>query len=311
MTGLPYLDADAVRALLPVAEAIDVVEAGFAAAGAVEDPLRSVVDVAAGQLLLMPSQSAEAVGVKVVSIGVENPARGLPRIQGVYVLMDAETLTPQALLDASALTALRTPAVSAVASRRLAIPDARVLVVIGAGPQAEAHVHALRAVRPIDTVRILSRTPQSAARLATRLHETGIDVAPGSPEDLGRADIVCACTTARTPVVEARWLAAHAHVNAIGSHEPDVREVDTDVVARAQVAVETRAAALAEAGDLLVPLAAGEVDEAVIRWDLAELVRGEGPAPDPGTLSLFKSVGIAFEDLLVADAVVRRSRADL
>lgn len=304
--NLPYLDADTVSRLLPIGDAISLVEQVFVRAATVEDPLRTVVDVPAGQLLLMPSRGGESVGVKVVSIGVGNPARDLPRIQGVYVLMDADTLTPRALMDGTALTALRTPAVSAAATARLAVPEASTLAVLGAGPQAEAHVHAIRTIRPITTVVVVTRSAPPGAALVERLREHELDMVLGGPDDLSGADVVCACTTSRVPVVEAARLADHAHVNAIGSHEPAAREVDSIVVRRAQIAVETRAAALAEAGDLLIPLHAGEIDETAIDWDLAELLRGDGAPPVPERLSLFKSVGIAFEDLIVAEEVARR-----
>lgn len=304
--SLPYLDAAAVDRLLPLADAIEVIERGFASPPGLADPLRTAVEVPAGQLLLMPSHAADAVGVKLVSVAPGNPGQGLARIQGIYVLMDADTLAPRAVLDGSALTSLRTPAVSAVATKRLAVPDASRLVVFGAGPQAEGHVRAMQAVRPIARVRIFARDPASARRLAERLDDLELDVAPGHDSDLGQADVICTCTTARTPVVRAADVAGHVHVNAIGSHEPEVREVDSALVRVAQIAVETRPAALAEAGDLLIPLRAGEIDVAALLWDLGELVRGEGPVADPDRHSLFKSVGIAYADLLVATEVAGR-----
>jgi ornithine cyclodeaminase len=164
-------------------------------------------------------------------------------------------------------------------------------------------------VRPVERVVVVSRTPESAEQLADRARRAGLEAVSGQPGAIADADIVCTCTTARVPLFDSSLLPAWAHVNAIGSHEPTAREVDAALVGAAQIAVETRAAALAEAGDLLIPLRKGDIGEGALRWDLAEVVSGQGPAPDPGSVSLYKSVGIAYEDLVVASEVVRRYKA--
>lgn len=164
MTQLPWIDADAIAALLPMRDAIDATEAVLLnGVDPAAEPARGKVDLANGHLLLMPSEAGDHVGVKVASVTPANPARGLPRIQAAYVLFDTETLTPQALLDGAALTALRTPAVSGVAARHLAAADAARLVVFGTGPQARSHIEAMRAVRPIDDITVIGRSPGRAA----------------------------------------------------------------------------------------------------------------------------------------------------
>lgn len=304
--GIPFLDAAAVHDLVPMADAVDAVETalrdGVEPAG--EAP-RDVVSVPAGQLLLMPAASERWAGVKIASVAPGNPARGLPRIQGTYLLLDGATLSPVALLDGAALTALRTPAVSAVAARHLADPAAARLVVFGTGPQAWGHVVALRGVRPITDVAVVARDPGRTADFVARCREAGLRAGAAGTEAVRDADLVACCTTARTPLFPGGWLPENACVLAAGSHEPDAREIDGDLVRRASVVVETREAALHEAGDLIIPLRDGEIDS-IVTTDLADLVRNRARL-DPAGPHLFKSVGMAWEDLAVATTAVTRS----
>lgn len=303
MTGLPYLDADAVAAT-PYRVATDALEAALLAGDSgQDDPLRSVVDVPGGQVLFMPSSGKTFAGVKLISIAPGNPARGLPRIQGVYVLMTADALAPLATMDAAALTTLRTPAVSAVAARHLAPSDAEHLLVIGTGPQARGHVEALAAERPIARVGVVGRRPEAVTDLVSHVERLGLGGYPATLDDVAQADVVVAATTSRDPVVRGELLRDGALVVAVGAHEPDWREVDTATVARSHVVVEDRAAAGTEAGDLVLAAAdlGGEVE---LAGDLRELVRGLDL--DPARPRLFKSVGMAWEDLVVAGAVHAR-----
>lgn len=298
----PYLDAAAVRARVPPLSAVRAIEEALRQGLDPEaDPARDVVEVPHGQLLLMPAAGGRWAGVKVASVAPANPARGLPRIQAVYLLLDGEALAPVALLDGTELTAIRTPAVSAVAVDHLAEPGAARLVVFGAGPQAWGHVEALRAVRPLSEVRVVARNAVRADELVRRCRAAGLDAAAGDPDDVRRADIVACCTTAAEPLFAGRDLADHACVVAVGSHEPKVREVDTETVRRSTVVVESRSAALREAGDLLVPIHAGELPASVVAGNLSELVLGQVWV-DPGRPRFFKSVGMAWEDLVVAAA---------
>ena len=290
--GAPvFHDAEAIARRLSHAAAVDALEAALRGGLDPEaDPPRSFVPAARGELLVMPSAAGGELGVKLVTIG------GEPRVQGVYVLFDGGTLAPAALLDGIGLTDLRTSAVSALAVRHLAAREPRRLVVFGTGPQARAHVRAVRAIAPIEDVAVVGRDRGRAEALAREL-----DAEAAGPEAVGSADVVCCCTTAREPLFDGGAVAGEAIVVAIGSHEPDAREVDERLAGRATVVVESRASALHEAGDVIQAIEAG-----VLREDelvpLAELVRGDA-APEPGRPRLFKSTGMAWEDLVLAAAV--------
>ncbi|WNZ06556.1 ornithine cyclodeaminase family protein [Streptomyces sp. 11x1] len=303
-TALPLIDADELARRLPMPRAIQAVEQALRAGLNPEaDIPRTVLDVDAGQLLLMPSTTSSYTGVKIAGVAPRNPTRGQPRIIASYLLMDSTTLCPTALIDGSALTLLRTPAVSAVAVNHLAVPNAERLVLFGTGPQAWAHVEAIRAVRPISSVGVVARRPEQAARLVERCQKADLGAQAVSSEAVATADIVACCTTSRTPLFPAAAVASHAVVVAIGSHEPTAREVDTEFVARATVVVEARTAALSEAGDILIPLRSGDIGTEAIAGNLSELVRG---AVNVRHLrpKLFKSVGMSWQDLVVAAAAV-------
>lgn len=325
-----HVDAATIRRLLPAADAVDVLERALSG-GLDPDsgPGRSITDVPAGQILLMPAAAGAYAGVKVATVAPGNAQRDLPRVQGLYVLFDGATLAPVAALDAIELTALRTPAVSAVAVRHLAVTGARRLVVFGTGPQALGHVAAIRAVRPIEHITVVGRS--RLAEFAARCRVPGVEVrevdaagagpgnaaaaavhpVAGMPVDaavdaaVAAADIVACCTTARTPLFDGERVPAHATVVAVGSHEPEAREVDDALVRRSTVVVESRASALREAGDLIMPMRSGAMTEDGIDGDLAGLVGGRVRV-DPDRPRFFKSTGMAWEDLVVAAAVYER-----
>jgi ornithine cyclodeaminase len=307
---LPWIDAVELARLMPVADAVDVVEealrAGLDPSG---DPPRGGVDTASGQLLLMPAETADGVGVKIASVAPGNPALGRPRIQAVYLLLDAATLTPVALLDGTALTVVRTAAVSAVAVRRLAAADASRLVLFGSGPQAWGHLEALRAVRPVRDVVVVGRDSARATAFAERAAALGLRAAVGAPEDVADADLVVCATTARSPLFDGSLPRDTACVVAVGSHEPDARELDAELLARGTVVVEDRATALREAGDVVLAIAEGRLEAGAL-VALAEVVTGtEGP-PSAGGPRIFKSVGMSWQDLVVAGEARRRGDAD-
>lgn len=273
--NLRFLSGAALERRLDVPGAADALEAALLAGFDPErDPPRGVVEVGGGELLVMPSTAGGHAAVKLVSVG------GDPRIQGMCVVFDGNTLAPAALVDGIALTNLRTPAVSALAVRRLAAHDARRLLVFGRGPQARAHVEAMRAVRPIEQVDMVGRDDGDVDEL------------------VAAADLICCATTARDPLFDGDLVADGATVVAIGSHEPEAREVDDALVRRATVVVESRTSALREAGDVIGAIASGALGEDQL-ITLAELVREE-PALDPAAPRLFKSTGMAWEDAVVA-----------
>ena len=301
---LPLIDADELARLLPMPAAIEALERAFAEPELPEAPQRARVDVPAGELLLMPAAGRPGVGVKLVTVAPGNPARALPFVQAAYVLFDPDTLSPEAVLDGTALTTLRTAAVSGVATRRLARPDASRLVVFGAGATATAHLDAMVAVRPIASLRVVSRSPGPAEELAARGRKLGLEAAVAEPGAVAEADVVCTCTTSERPVFDGTLLPPGVHVNAIGAYRPDMRELDDEAVVRARVVVETREAAMAEAGDLLIPMRAGRVGPEHVVAELADVVRGATVRRGAEDITVFKSVGVAPEDLAVARAAL-------
>lgn len=294
------------RLLTPAATAdvlADVLRSGFDPETA---PARTAVPVPAGELLLMPAAFGSHAGVKIAGVAPGNPALGLPRITGSYLLLDGAHLQPLALLDGAALTELRTPAVSALAVRHLT-PDDRPLrlVLFGTGPQAYGHLEAVLAAREVAEAVVVGRNPVGARALAGYARSLDVSARAGAPDDVAGADLVVCCTTAREPLFDGTLVAPGATVIAVGSHEPTARETDTALVTRAEVYVEARSAALREAGDLLVPMGEGAVGEDPVAGTLADLVNGRAPGGRP---RFFKSVGMAWEDLAVASALYRAAR---
>jgi ornithine cyclodeaminase/alanine dehydrogenase-like protein (mu-crystallin family) len=305
--ALPHLTAEDLHALVPPAEAAEALRAALLAGtwrGA--DPPRSVLPVASGQLLLMPSEGADTVGVKLATVAPDAPVRGLPRIAAVYVLFDAATLQPLAVLDGTALTSLRTPAVSAVAVAELVRPGPHRVVVFGTGPQARGHVTALREVVPFSHVTVVGRSQERAAAWVEQLRRSGLSAAVGRRDDVADAGLVVCATDARTPVLSGSAVPDDACVVAVGSHEPTVRELDGAVLRRAAtVVVEDVDTALREAGDVVLAVQEGALDPAAL-VDLADLLR-TGPPSTPGP-RVFKSVGMAWEDRVVAERAHRKAQ---
>jgi ornithine cyclodeaminase/alanine dehydrogenase-like protein (mu-crystallin family) len=305
VTDLRVLDAEAVRAALPMPAAIDALDRAFGL-GAPEGPLRSHLETPEGSLLVMPAWSEAGLGVKLVTLTPANPRAGLPYLGAVYLFFDAETQQPIGVLDGAELTARRTAAVSGLATRYLARQDARRLVVLGAGVQARTHVEAMRAVRPVEEVVVVPRSVPRAEAWVGELRAGGLAARLGTPQDLGGADLICACTSSAEPVVRGAALAPGVHVNAVGASTPATRELDTEAVRRARVVVESRQAALAEAGDLLIPIAEGAVTAEHVLADLHELVNGTPVRRGEEDVTLFKSVGLGSEDLALAASIFGR-----
>lgn len=296
-----FVDAETLYRVLPSAAAIDALDNAFADQTS-SSPPRSKVPVSTGELMIMPSYDALAAGVKIASLCESNRGRGLPSINGVYILLSIETLAPVAIIDGAALTALRTAAVSGLATRYLARGDASNLMIFGTGVQAVAHLDAMLAVRDLDRVMVVGRSLEGLTRMVAAGRERGLDIEQASPGDVGQADLVCACTSSASPVFEGKHLSPGTHVNAVGSYKPNRRELDEETVVSGKVVVESREEALEEAGDLIIPLLEGHFTSHDIVADLGEVVSGVQVRDDDSTLTVFKSVGVAFEDLALAQA---------
>ncbi|MDX6511154.1 MAG: hypothetical protein QOE36_658 [Gaiellaceae bacterium] len=310
--GIRVLSNTDVERLLPMAECIDVMAEALAslARGEMHNPLRSLVRPERGDgfMGLMPAHRAgddAAFGLKVVCIFPGNPARGLDAHQGAVLVFDGGTGQVRGILDASAVTAIRTAAVSGVATRLLAREDARTLAILGAGVQARTHLEAMRCVLPgLERVTVWSRTPEHAAAL-------GVDVAATAEEALRDADIVCTTTSAREPIVQRAWLKPGAHVNAVGSSIRTTRELDTETMAAAALFVDRRESTLNESGDYLLAAGEGAIGPEHIRAELGELLTGTGEGRrSQEELTVFKSLGLAVEDLAAAEHVLHRAEAE-
>ena len=313
MSAAPrYLDTAALYAAISPAEAVGAIQdallAGFDTG---TDHVRSTEKLTQGDFLLMPSEVGPYAGIKIITISPDNPGRGLPRIQGLYVLFDSETLTPQLLMEGAALSNIRTPAVSLAATEGALLRSAEPLnvVIFGAGPQGIDHLATVKAVlgsrRELASVTFVVRTPRP------------IDVAEATVVAAGSADaeaavaeaglIICA-TTARTPLFSSAAVRADAVVIAVGSHEPDARELDSALLGRAHVIVEDVPTALRESGDVVMAIA----DGALVADDLipmADVIRGTTQL-DSDRPIVFKSSGMSWEDLAIAAAIARTAEVN-
>lgn len=305
-----------VRQLLKMPQLIDTMEAALRAFsdGAVHQPVRTVLRVGTDIAFfgLMPAFRVEppALGTKLVTVTPRNAERGLPTHLATILLMDPATGELLAVLDGRYITEARTAAVSAAATRALARQDASVLAILGSGVQAHSHLEALPLVRPLREVRVWSPTLQHRARFAEEHHRAAsVVIAVDSPEDAVRgADLIVAVTAASEPVLRSEWVADGAHICAIGACRPDMREMDTALVQRARVYVDSRPGALAEAGDLLIPIGERAYAADRIAGEIGELFGGRiGGRGSDREVTLFKSVGMAIEDVAAADMVYRRA----
>lgn len=306
MNAPVHLDAEAIAAAVSPAAAVEVIARALAGGyDPASDMPRTASRVSGGQFLLMPSEVGDHAGIKVATVAPGNPERGLPRIQASYLLFDAPTLTLRATLDGTALTTLRTPAVSVAAVRptldRFGEPLS--VVVFGAGPQAVGHVETLAAVaEPLASVTFVVRRPDRATPGVRDLGDVVGADSPRARTALAGAHVVVCATTARVPLFPAGAVGSNAVVIAVGSHEPDARELDSDLLARSSVVVEDVDTALREAGDVILARDEG----ALTREDLIPMsgvVTGVTPIPADRPV-VFKSVGMSWQDLVIADAVV-------
>lgn len=264
------------------------------------DSPRTRADLQHGQFLMMPSEFGDVAGIKILTVAPGNADAGLPTIQGNYLLHDAATLTPIAVIDGTALTAVRTPAVSALGIDLLAAPDARDVVVFGTGPQALHHVRAAAAVRQLGRVGVVGRSADKVQEMVRTLGKEGYDVRAATAEEVSDAQIIMCCTAASQPLFRGEAVREDAVVVAMGSHTPEARETDDALAARARVYVEDRETAMREAGDVIQAVADGALRLEDVS-DLRELVTA--PRTDGGGPALFKTVGMGWQDLIVAKAL--------
>ncbi len=308
------IDAATVHRVLDYAALVDRLERMFRQG--CEAPLRhhhaiKTEDGPEAVLLLMPAwQVGGHIGVKIVTVFPGNAAKSLPGVMGQYLLSDANTGQPLALIDGQAITVRRTAAASALASRYLSRPDAERMVMVGTGALAPHMIGAHAAARPIREVAVWGRDAAKARALAESL--SGRPYAVRAVEDLEaavrQADIVCAATLSTEPLVRGMWLKPGTHVDLVGAYTPERRESDDEAVRRARVYVDTRAGAAKEGGDVVQPLKSGLLKPEDILADLFELTRGEKKGRrGPDEITLFKSVGTALEDLAAAELAVERS----
>jgi ornithine cyclodeaminase len=282
-------------------------------------PLRNVVAPpdANGYMGLMPGwrgadpdgRHPAAFGLKAIALIPSNRSRGLDTHQGTMTLFDADTGVPTAILDASALTAVRTAAVTAVATGALARENARVLAIIGAGVQGRAHIEALLGVREFDEIRVCSRSEEHARALADRA--AGATVSSCAEDAVRGADVVVTATSSREPVLRREWLADGAHVNAVGASTPTAAELDTATFAAAAVFCDSRESLRNEAAEFIRAVSEGAIDgEDHVRAELGEVLAGLRPGrSDDRELTLFRSLGVAIEDIAAAQVAVANARA--
>jgi alanine dehydrogenase len=317
---LDILTGEAIRACVSMQACIDLMAETMRglSRGEARLPPRSVValDDAGNLLLDMPGavERTNVFGSKLLSYFPANTA--LPMIQGVIVLFEAGTGRPLAVVDAVSVTALRTAAASGLATRLLAREDARTAAILGTGLQAEHHLRAMLAVRPLERVIVWGRSPEKAQAFAER-HRTsaGIEIVavPDARSAVEPADIVCTVTASPTPVLEGRWLKPGAHLNLVGAFTPATREADTEAIRRSRLFVEVREFALLEAGEILIPIGEGALTAAHIAGEIGEVAAGElAGRTRPDEITAYKSLGNVAQDLATAAYAHRQvsSRGD-
>lgn len=317
---LLILNKREVEALLTMPTCIDLMAEALVslARGQVILPLRPVIRIpdSPNAFAVMPaySKSLKAIGTKLISVFPGNHGTALDSHQGVVLLFDGETGSPLAMMDAASITAIRTAAVSGVATRQLARTDATTLAILGSGVQARAHLDAMFAVRPFRKVFIWSRNADHARAVATNSEwsqRADVEVVADAKAAVESADVICTVTASREPVLRGAWLRPGTHVNAVGASLPTARELDSEAIRRAHVFVDRRESALNEAGDLLIPMKEGVISADHIVAEIGELLSGHDPGRQNGdAITVFKSLGLAVEDLAAAHYLHERAKRE-
>jgi alanine dehydrogenase len=299
-----------VAELLPMSECISLMEKAFRALGRKDciQPLRSIMSLPnqSGFLGMMPAYSSEigVMGIKVISIFPGNKTLGSSSHQGTVLLFDAEHGQLLCMLDAGEITAIRTAAVSALATQLLSKKDSKTLAVLGSGEQAESHIEAMMLVRNIETIRLWSRNAEHAGRLASQIssrYSANIIIADKAQDCVEEADLICAVTASPEPILKGEWLAHGVHMNAVGSCTPRTRELDSAAVLKSKLFTDKYESLFNEAGDFIIPKNEGILSDSHVKGELAEILSGEKPGRESNEeITLFKSLGIGIEDLYAA-----------
>jgi len=307
-----------IRKLLPMRECVEVVRSALIelARGNAQQPLRSMMWLPRqnGSLGVMPAslESSQVFGIKVVSVFPGNENTELDAHQGLVLLMEEKNGQPMALLDATEITSIRTAAVSAVATDILSKKSSRVLAIIGSGVQAYRHIEAVSTVRDIEEVRIFSRTESHAKKLVERTQEEfklPAKFTHSVREALSGADIVCTTTNSSKPIVLFSDLSPGIHINAVGACTPETREFDSDSVKHSRVFFDRRESALKEAGDLMIPLKEGSIDESHLLSEIGDILIGKAEGRKSNEeITLFKSLGLGVEDVAVAHYLYKKAK---
>jgi ornithine cyclodeaminase len=313
------LNAEHVRRLLPLPDAIATMREAMTlhGAGSVYQPLRTAVEPPSvpGLFMFKPAHLGppfSALGFKALTIFPENPTSGHEAIQAFVALLDTRTGIVMAILEGSTLTEIRTAAVSAVATDLLAQSDAGTLAIIGSGVQARSHLLALAEVRTLHHVRVWSRKDDSARDFAKWATTHDIEVLPVDSVAAATdgADIVCTVTASSLPLLDADWLTRGVHINAVGSYQPNTRELHSNVIQQADVlVVDSRESALVEAGDILIPMNAGAVPGTLELTELGELLNGAPGRTSDDECTVFKSLGLAIQDIAAAAFIYDRAKS--
>ena len=313
---LDFIDASRVAQLLPMADCIGVMREAMIAtsAGTVDAPLRQHITVGNGQSMLFMPGSAQELGYygsKLITLHPDNPAKGLPSIQGFIALFDYDTGEPRAIIDGASVTGLRTAAASGLATDLLSRHDATTLGIYGTGLQAQTHIDAVTAVRPIDDILVWGRNHAAAKNFAQRESvRTGLPVrAVSDPEAVASCDVLCTVTGSPTPVLRGLWVGPGTHVNLVGSHTLDTREADTALIQRAKVYVDSIRSTIAEGGNIMIPISEGAIDETHIVGEIGQAAAGDIPCRTDGAeVTVYSSLGITSQDLYAAVHIYRRWR---
>jgi alanine dehydrogenase len=307
-----WLNEADVRAVLSMPDLIDTIEAAVAefSAGRVNQPVRTVLATPGGFFASMPAflESIPAMGAKLVTVFHDNPSKGLPSHLATILLMDPNTGALLATMDGRYITEARTGAASAVAARYLAREDSEVLAIIGSGVQAHSHLEALSLVRKFREIRVWSPNTVNAKKFADHSGNTALRVTANAEEAIQGADVVALVTSSSTPVIEDAWVKNGACVISVGASRPTQREMDPLLVARGRLVVDTRAAALKESGDIVQSIREGRFGEDHIVAELGQVVSNPKLGrTSPDQVTIFKSLGMAVEDVATADLVYRRA----